>query len=66
MQVGKVPDNGICTYRVITHTSDLRGAGTDADVCMQLFGDKGDTGERKLDTSTNNFEKGQVRFIRWY
>jgi hypothetical protein len=55
LEPGKVPENGICTYRVVVHTSDLRGAGTDANVTMQLFGAKGDTGERKLDNSTNNF-----------
>ncbi|KAG2499991.1 hypothetical protein HYH03_002273 [Edaphochlamys debaryana] len=60
LEPGKVPENGICTYRVVVTTSDIRGAGTDADVTMQLFGDKGDTGERKLDNSTNNFERNQV------
>lgn len=45
---GKVPEGGPCTYRVVVTTSDLRGAGTDANVTMQLFGAKGDTGERKL------------------
>ncbi|GLC44364.1 hypothetical protein PLESTF_000049800 [Pleodorina starrii] len=60
LEPGKVPANGICTYRVVVTTSDLRGAGTDADVSMQLFGDKGDTGERRLDNSTNNFERNQV------
>eukprot|EP00854_Cymbomonas_tetramitiformis_P003095 gene3095-3928_t len=43
---------------VVVHTSDLRGAGTDADVSMVLYGKKGDSGERKLDTSANNFERG--------
>ena len=28
---------------------------------MVLFGDKGDSGERKLDSSANNFERGAVR-----
>ncbi|KAG2450199.1 hypothetical protein HYH02_000301 [Chlamydomonas schloesseri] len=60
LEPGTVPASGICDYRVVVHTSDLRGAGTDADVTMQLFGDKGDTGERKLDNSTNNFERNQV------
>ncbi|KXZ56858.1 hypothetical protein GPECTOR_1g774 [Gonium pectorale] len=60
LEPGKVPANGICTYRVVVTTSDIRGAGTDADVTMQLFGDKGDIGERKLDNSTNNFERNQV------
>lgn len=39
------------------HTSDIRGAGTDADVFLVIYGTKGDTGERALDTSANNFER---------
>ncbi len=38
-----------------------RGAGTDANVTMVLTGEKGDTGERKLDSSANDFERGKVR-----
>ncbi len=36
-------------YRVTVTTSDIRGAGTDADVFIQLFGDEGETGKIKLD-----------------
>lgn len=39
-------------------TGDIRGAGTDANVFIQLFGKNGDTGERKLETSSNDFERG--------
>ena len=45
------------------HTGDVRGAGTDANVFIVLFGDRGDTGERKLhksETYSNKFERGQV------
>jgi hypothetical protein len=42
-------------------TSDLRGAGTDADVFLTLFGDRGDSGERRLDSSADDFERGKVR-----
>jgi len=28
---------------------------------MHLFGEKGSTGERKLDTSANDFERGKVK-----
>lgn len=45
---------------MVVYTSDLRGAGTDADVFLTIYGAKGDTGESKLDNSTNNFERGQV------
>jgi hypothetical protein len=30
----------------------------DASVTIVVYGDKGDTGERKLDTSADNFERG--------
>jgi len=40
-------------------TGTRRGAGTDADVRITLFGDVGDSGERKLNTKMkNNFEAG--------
>jgi hypothetical protein len=40
--------------------TDIRGAGTDANVKMQLFGEKGNTGNRKLESSANDFERGKV------
>ncbi len=64
LEAGKVPANGRCTYRVVVSTSDLRGAGTDANVAMTLYGEKGDTGQRKLDSSANDFERGKVRLLR--
>lgn len=39
-------------------TSDIRGAGTDAEVSIVVFGVRGDTGERRLDNSTDNFSRG--------
>ena len=48
------------------HTGDVRGSGTDANVFLTLFGDKGDTGERKLhksETHSNKFERGQVSLL---
>lgn len=48
-------------YRVTVHTTDCRGAGTDSDISCIIYGDRGDTGTQKLDTSKNNFEKGQAR-----
>ncbi|KAG1672531.1 hypothetical protein FOA52_002840, partial [Chlamydomonas sp. UWO 241] len=60
LEVGKVPANGRCTYRCVVYTADERGAGTDANVSMALYGDKGDTGENKLDTSANDFERGNA------
>jgi len=48
---------------VNVYTGDVSGAGTDANVFMILFGDKGDSGERKLhksDTYTDKFERAHV------
>ena len=44
-------------YKVTVYTGDVRGAGTDANVFCTLFGDFGESGEHKLDTSKNNFER---------
>uniref|UniRef100_A0A7N8XV07 Lipoxygenase homology domains 1b n=1 Tax=Mastacembelus armatus TaxID=205130 RepID=A0A7N8XV07_9TELE len=41
-------------------TSDLPNAGTDADVCFQVYGEKGKSDEIRLDNKTDNFEQGQV------
>ena len=49
-----------CRYSVITYTSDIRGAGTDANVSCIVFGDKGQTSLCRLENSKNNFERGQV------
>lgn len=41
----------------------MYGAGTDANVFLIIYGDLGDTGERKLAKSENNknkFERGEV------
>nr|XP_021394578.1 lipoxygenase homology domain-containing protein 1 [Lonchura striata domestica] len=45
-------------YVVRVFTGDLSGSGTDADVFINIFGEKGDTGVRKLDNDKDNFEKG--------
>ena len=50
----------LCRYKVTVHTSDIRGAGTDADVFCAIYGERGTTGERVLDTSANNFERGMA------
>jgi len=45
-------------YRVTVYTGNKRGAGTDANVYVTLFGEMGDSAERRLDNSKNNFERG--------
>ena len=46
-------------YLVHTYTGDKRGAGTDANVVITIFGKEGDSGEKKLDNARNNFERGK-------
>ena len=51
-------------YYVEVHTADEGGAGTDANVYLQINGARGDTGRRKLlvsETDGNKFEKGEVK-----
>ncbi|XP_058493118.1 lipoxygenase homology domain-containing protein 1 [Solea solea] len=45
-------------YVVSVFTADVKGSGTDADVFLNIFGEFGDTGERRLDNDKDNFEKG--------
>ncbi|XP_061603543.1 lipoxygenase homology domain-containing protein 1 [Phyllopteryx taeniolatus] len=45
-------------YTVSVLTADMKGSGTDADVFLNIFGEHGDTGERRLDSDKNNFERG--------
>ncbi len=50
-------------YKVSVRTSDLSGAGTDANVFVTLFGQNGDSGElelRKSETNMNKFERGRL------
>lgn len=41
--------------QITVYTSDIRGAGTDSDVFITVYGPNGDTGERLLDNSTNKY-----------
>ena len=46
-------------YLVHIYTGDKWGAGTDANVIITVFGEEGDSGEKKLDNNKNNFESGR-------
>ncbi|CDQ62070.1 unnamed protein product [Oncorhynchus mykiss] len=51
------------TYKVSVRTGDMYGGGTDAKVFLTIYGDLGDTGERKLsksESNSNKFERGAV------
>jgi len=51
----------LTNYVIRIHTGDFRGAGTDADVYINVFGDMGDTGQKFLDNRMeNNFERGKT------
>lgn len=51
------------TYNITVVTSDIRGAGTDANVFIQLYGERNDSGRHDLKfskTNKNKFETGQT------
>lgn len=41
----------------LLHFVSLRGAGTDANVFIEMHGDKGSMGETRLDNAHDNFER---------
>ena len=45
-------------YNVSVTTGDRRGAGTDANVYITIYGENGDSGKQKLTSGKNNFERG--------
>ena len=53
----------VVNYSVTVYTGTKSGAGTDANVFVNIFGEQGDTGDRRLHSSKthmNKFEKGNV------
>lgn len=61
IQCGQLPAGAAdVLYKVSVQTSDLRGAGTDANVSCTILGDKGDTGPLQLESSANDFERGHT------
>jgi hypothetical protein len=48
------------TYTVTVHTSNIRGAGTDARVHINLCGAKGESGAKELTGKGNLFEQGKA------
>jgi lipoxygenase homology domain-containing protein 1 len=48
-------------YLITTHTGDIDGAGTDCDIKIRIFGDRGETGWRILDNpDRNDFERNST------
>lgn len=60
LELGKAAGDGKHHWTVTTVTSNVRGAGTDANVTIVIYGKEGDTGPLALDTSKNNFERGKT------
>ena len=53
-------------YQVELHTVEEFDSGSDATVTVQIFGERGDTGERRLmesKTNTQKFQAGAVSII---
>ena len=50
----------VIPYVITVKTGDKRGAGTDANVFMQIYGAEGKTEEIRLDSKSDNFERGKV------
>ena len=47
-------------YTITTITGDIRGAGTDANVFLTVFGKKGRTPKIQLSNGSDTFERGQT------
>ena len=55
------------SYHVSVKTGKERGAGTDANVFIKIFGSKGDTGTLKLisaENTKNKFEAGRIDLFK--
>jgi hypothetical protein len=52
--------DGLVSYRVLVKTSDVRGAGTDGNVFITMYGPKGDSGEREIANGSDNFERNKL------
>lgn len=48
------------TWFVMVKTSDEKNAGTDANVRIVLYGEKGKTDDMVLDNKGDNFEQGKI------
>jgi hypothetical protein len=47
-------------YEVVVYTGDVRGAGTNANVVLVLYGENGKSEEFSLRNKSDNFERAQV------
>lgn len=61
---GAASADGKVFYEIEVHTGTIRGAGTDANVEIEIIGDTDFTGKMKLENSRDNFEKGKVDLFK--
>ncbi|KAK3253157.1 hypothetical protein CYMTET_37584 [Cymbomonas tetramitiformis] len=61
--VSNKPNAGKTSYKLEVHTSDLKNAGTDANVSVVVFGNKGMSGPRPLPAGKEAFERGSVDYF---
>ena len=47
-------------YEITVWTGDIQGAGTDANVSIQMYGESGKSVEYKLRNKTDNFQQCEV------
>eukprot|EP00798_Chlamydomonas_sp_ICE-L_P013675 gene13675-19563_t len=59
------PRLNLTTYKFTVHTSDISGAGTDAKVLLNLFGERADSGPRELTGPGNLFETGNTDVFKF-
>ena len=52
-------------YAVAILTADVGGAGTDADISIDLSGNQGSTTQYKLDNSEDNFERNKWDYFEF-
>ncbi len=51
-------------YTIEVRTGNVEYAGTDANVCMRIYGTEGTTAEFQIDDQNDNFERGRLdRFV---
>ncbi len=55
----------VASYVFYVTTSDIRGAGTDAEVFVTLHGETGDTPTTILPSQLEHFERGQTDRFRY-
>lgn len=59
-ETSKKASSAVVEYVVVTKTANVSGAGTDANVYVQLYGKLGRTGFIELETRSDNFERNSV------